>query len=445
MALDRHIARLAKILVDSEGICFDAAQAKLRALTLEIVVGPDAVSPAAHAAILTAVSVASRSFLGGVCVTGAVDVPLNCALPLGAPSLIEAANLVGASSLSKRPSRKILIGTSKETIEGCVASPWWNGWRAGTSLPGEAVWDAGDNPLSGVAAATLAVASVFEAARNRTLASKLAIDLWPVKPGTTQPHFKEVLLPGALWLIGLGNLGQAFLWALAAIPYVNPANVAIVLQDFDKVAEENWSTSILVRNETYGTLKTKVAEHWALAKGFDVRRVDRRLLPTDRLDIVEPRIALSGVDKIHARKNMADVGFDGIVDVGLGRTVHDFDKYRVTTFDRNHRIDEHFAQLEDDTDDGQFQDSDAYQRLSAEIGSCGAAEILGASVAAPYVSALAATVAVSRLIAIHSGCESPANEVARLSELPERKLAPFVKTEGRGILNADRPNCLAYS
>ena len=35
MALDWQIARLSKILVDSEGITFDEAQARLRALTLE--------------------------------------------------------------------------------------------------------------------------------------------------------------------------------------------------------------------------------------------------------------------------------------------------------------------------------------------------------------------------------------------------------------------------
>ena len=60
MALEREIARLSKILVDSTGISFDEAQARLRALTLEIVIGSDAGSPAAHAAALTAVSTAER-------------------------------------------------------------------------------------------------------------------------------------------------------------------------------------------------------------------------------------------------------------------------------------------------------------------------------------------------------------------------------------------------
>ena len=32
-------------------------------------------------------------------------------------------------------------------------------------------------------------------------------------------------LPSRLWIIGLGNLGQAFLWALALLPYEDTAAV----------------------------------------------------------------------------------------------------------------------------------------------------------------------------------------------------------------------------
>ena len=166
MALDRHIARLAKILVDSENISFDEAQARLRALTLEIVVAPEATSPAAHAAILTAVSVASRTFVGGVSVAGAIDQPLNSTLPLKAGNLTEAAILAGASVFDGHPSRKIFVGTNGVPAEAWSVSPWWSGWSAGTAKPGEARWDAGDNPLPGIAAGALAVGAAFDAERG---------------------------------------------------------------------------------------------------------------------------------------------------------------------------------------------------------------------------------------------------------------------------------------
>ena len=439
MALDRQIVRLAKILVDSEKISFDEAQARLRTLTLEIVVGPDATSPAAHAAILTAVSVASRTFVGGVRVMGAIDQPLNSALPLTAGSLAEAVILTDTSEFDGRPSRTIFVGTGKVPIEAWSVSPWWKGWRAGTAKPGEAHWDAGDNPLPGIAAGALAVGAAFEAERGHRGDFLSEVDLWPVREGRKAPYFEEVFLPGALWLVGIGNLGQAFLWALAALPYTDPATVSLVLQDRDKVTEENWATSVLVKGETYGALKTTVAECWASDKGFDVRRIDHRLLASDRLDNDDPRLALSGVDKIEARKLMAEVGFDCIVDAGLGHTFSNFDKYRVTVFDRIRRIDKHFAEQTDEPLGGDIPNGEAYQRLVDEIGPCGTAEIGGASVATPYVSALAAAVAISRVIAITSGCECPINEVGRLSFPESRRIAPSIIVEGRGIRHAGKP------
>ena len=439
MALDRQISRLAKILVDSENISFDEAQARLRAFTLEVVVGQEATSPAAHAAILTAVSVASKTFVGGVRVTGAVDRPLNSALPLNARSLAEAAILAGASVFNGCSSRSIFVGTSAVPINGWSVSPWWEGWRAGITKAGEAHWDAGNNPLSGIAAGALAVGAAFEAERRRRSSTRYEVDLWPVREGEKAPCFEEVFLPGALWLVGLGNLGQAFLWALAALPYTDPVNVSLVVQDRDKVSEENWATSVLIKKEAYGALKTAVAERWALGKGFDVRRIDRRLLLSDRLDKDDPRLALSGVDNVEARKLMARVGFDCIIDAGLGRTSSNFDKFRITVFDRIREIDKHFAGQTDEPPGGDISNGEAYQHLADEIGSCGSAEIAGASVAVPYVSAVAATVAISRAIAVVSGCECPMNEVGRLSLSGDRKSAPLTKVEARGICHAGKP------
>lgn len=443
MALDKQIARLARILVDNENISFDEAQDRLRGLTIEIVVGPDSVTPAAHAAALTAISVARKTFVGGVRVAGAVEVPLKSAFPFRADSLADAAVLAGASAFESEPSRRIFIGASGESTDSCTVSPWWSGWKAGTARPGEARSDAGDNPLSGVAAGALAVGVAFEVERGG-YPIETEVNLWPTTPDEFAPRFTDVFLPGAFWIVGAGNLGQAFLWALAALPYHDSTNVSIVLQDHDKITEENWATSVLVNGESYGMLKTRVAERWALDKGFDVRRIDRRLLGNDQLDDSDPRLALSGVDKIEPRKLMANVGFDCIVDAGLGRTSSDFDRYRVTVFDRTRPIDRHFEGQRDDPVRVKIPAGAAFQRLEAEIGRCGAVEIGGASVAAPYVSALAAAVAISRTIAIASGCECPMNEVGRLSLSARPKIAPMTLVEGRGIYHAGRPSLSAY-
>ncbi|MCY4499147.1 MAG: hypothetical protein OXC14_17920 [Rhodospirillaceae bacterium] len=438
MALDRQIARLSKILVDSEKISFDEAQARLRSLTLEVVVGAGAFSPAAHAAALTAVSVGSRTFVGGVRLTGAVHGRAITHLPLRAESLAEAAHLVGTSEFEGTASRRIVIGMD-DAGAGWAVSPWWTGWSAGTAKPSEARPVKGDNPLPGIAAGAMAVGVAFEAERSQFVDFTGQVDLWPVGAGQVAPRFQETFLPGALWLVGLGNLGQAYLWALSALPFADPGSVSLVLQDRDSISEENWATSVLVKAETYGALKTKVAEDWASAKGFRVRRIDRWLTARDRVEDDDPRLALSGVDKVSTRQLMAKFGFDCIVDGGLGRTATDFDRYRVTVFDKNRSIDHHFAGLADAPARQEPPNDDAYRCLEREVGACGAAEVGGASVAVPYVSAVAGAIVVARVIAITSGCECVVNEVGILSHMADRKVAELSATEGRGIGHAGKP------
>ena len=439
MPLDSQLSRLSKILVDAEGITFDEAQDTLKKRTLEVVVGSHNDSLAAHASILTAVSVASRSFVGGVRVSGFIDDRLNTNLPLAAETIGEAAYLVGTSEFPGTASRTVIVGEA-DPPTGWAVSPWWRDWRAGTTIPGGVASDAGVNPLTGIAAGAMSVGIAFEAELNRPIDRLLReVDLWPAGVGFEVPRFEDVFLPNGIWFIGLGNLGQSFLWALLALPYSVPSSVSLILQDHDTIKKENWATSVLVRDSDYGELKTRIAEGWASARGFNVRRIDRRLSERDRVQPGEPRLALSGVDKVEARRNMADVGFDCIIDGGLGRTAHNFDTYRVTVFDRDHRIDDHFNTQYESQTDLNFTDSDAYQQLMSEIGECGVIEVGGASVGTPYVSAVAGSIAIARAIAIASGCYFACNEVGKLARISDRKVAASICIEPRGIGHAGKP------
>jgi hypothetical protein len=229
MALELALTRIAKSLVDSEGIPFDEAQARLHKLTLEIVVGNNATSLTAHSAILTAISVASRTFIGGVRVAGYTAQSLNAAFPLSSTMLDAAAFEVGASDFDGEASHRIIIGSS-----GVVAQPgdiWtgWQGWQ-GAAATHSLECDIGDNPLTGIAAGALAVSVAFNTARNLNASDQAVVNLWPTVEGEATPNFAEIFLPGALWIVGLGNLGQAYLWALSSLPYADPNQVALVLQ-----------------------------------------------------------------------------------------------------------------------------------------------------------------------------------------------------------------------
>lgn len=435
MALDREIARLSRILVDTQRLSFDEAQARLRALRLEIVVGPDAVSAAGHTAVLTTVSVGRRSFVGGVRVVGAVDQRANTLLPIPGETLGQRCAQIGACGFEGAPTCRIGIGSFERADQIPTFLSWWDGWNAGVRIAQPVAFGGGENPLAGITAGALSVGAAFEFARGRTGVIPADANLWGTEDA---PQFNEVFLPNALWIVGLGNLGQAYLWALASLPYEDPRKVSLMLQDDDRVSLENWATSVLVHDETYGMLKGKIAEKWAEARGFDTRRTDRRLGKLDRRVDGEPQLALAGLDKIEGRRNLAAVGFAAIVDAGLGRTVNDFDKFAVRVFDQNHPIDRYFADAVDD-EPIERPEGAAYERLEEEVGRCGAAEVGGASVAAPYVSAVAAAAVLSRAIALASGCPCVPAEVRRISSLSLRKpLAPLA-FQTRGIGHAGRP------
>ena len=83
-------------------------------------------------------------------------------------------------------------------------------------------------------------------------------------------------LPASAWLIGLGHLGQAFLWTLGLLPYGSPEEVSLVLQDFDELVEANDSTSLLTTRRKLGVKKTRAMALWCESRGFRTSIIERR-------------------------------------------------------------------------------------------------------------------------------------------------------------------------
>jgi hypothetical protein len=294
-----------------------------------------------------------------------------------------------------------LIGPGIEEEKDWSVRAFWNGWVAGTA-PGRNTLAVGksDCPLAGAAAGALAVGQAFlaEQGDHRAGRSIQQLSLWgpelgeqaACSPGTS---LDEVYLPTALWLVGLGNLGQAYLWALTLLPYPRPEDVLLFFQDDQKVGKENWGTSVLVQRGRYGVLKTRIAEEWATMRGFEVRRVDRRMSEQQTRSDREPGILLAGLDRMPARRMLGRCGFDYIIDAGLGVTAADYRK--------------HFQDVEDQT--GQVVEElmklPTYQELARSLGDggCGAATLAETRVAVPFVSAIAGALAVTQAIRLASG------------------------------------------
>jgi hypothetical protein len=414
MNINSETSRIRAGLVNCGHYSFEEAERKLESLSLAIHVGADAAGTVAgQAAALTAVLTASRCFLGGVNLSGVVDRPLRVPLPWTAANLQEAACMLGASTkLGTRPQRTIVLG-SGEPVRGWSVRALWNGWSAGVAPASEknAYLGRGDSALAGIAAGALAVSHAFLAEQDDPRAGRVTqgVSLWA--PDAGQAWWKDdgpegYYLPTGLWLIGLGNLGQAYLWALSCLPYADSNSLELFFQDDDLVAKENWGTSILVKRERYGVLKTRIAEEWADGRGFRSRRIDRRLDADLRRTDREPGIAMAGLDKMPPRRLLGRPGFDYIIDAGLGATARDYRKFRVNAFNHSQDPASHFEGVEDTTQRTmeEVMSLPAYQKaaLDGYTDGCGLAQLAGQSVAAPFVSAFVGALVVAQAIRLAS-------------------------------------------
>jgi hypothetical protein len=416
--INSETARIRAVLVNSGRHTFEEADAKLAASSLSIILGNDAATtPAGQAAFLTAILTGARTF-GKVSIEGPIDMPLALPLPLHARTLRDAAVHFGVRTESADcPGSRLVIGseTGATRYDGCSVQAFWDGWLAGTAPADKpCVIGRSDCPLAGVAAGALAVgqAFLFEQGDVRAGRTSQSLSVWSGQqsdPNETQeaPGFDQLLLPGGLWLVGLGNLGQAYLWSLALLPYSSPEDVMLFLQDDQVVGRENWGTSVLVQRGRYGLLKTRVAEEWATARGFQVRRIDRRLDEHLLRSQQEPGIALAGFDRMPPRRLLGGSGFEYIIDAGLGATAIEYRKIRLNVFNSEENPVDHFEDVEDQTAHvaRSLMQLPAYQDLATSHGDggCGAATLAESSVAVPFVSAIAGALAITQAIRIASG------------------------------------------
>jgi hypothetical protein len=181
---------------------------------------------------------------------------------------------------------------------------------------------------AGVLAGAIGVAEIFQRVRGGTpVACRRAIglDLWDLHRdwlrGRSAPLPEH--LPSEIWIVGMGNLGQAYLWTLGLLPYGRNA-ARLILQDTDVVALSNLGTSMLIAHTMMGRKKTRETAEWAEARGFETSIVEQDFAPNFTIARREPSVALIGVDNALARQAVEDVGFGRVIEAGLGRGPQDF-------------------------------------------------------------------------------------------------------------------------
>lgn len=428
--------RLVKQVIDSGAAASVAeAEALFRGYRLRVEIDhTDMSDPVQQAALLTTVALGRRVFLGGVTVTGPLDGPLMLAIPLGR-TLGDAVRALGGviGDVAAETPTIVIGGGVRERRAGFVVRTAVAGWRGGILPLHSELQPAGECaiPLSAMLAAGLAINEAFLFVNGKMPAAgrrALGLSLW--RPGQETDWLRRdeseptlTYLPSRLWLIGLGHLGQAYLWALGLLPYQDPADVTLVLQDFDAITESTESTSILTDSAMIGQKKTRAMAAWAERLGFDTSLQERMFAADFSRQPEEPAVALCGLDNGAGRRALDQVGFDLIVEAGLGRGHRDFRTMRLHVLPGRRAA----ADIWKQTNEGEkVENRPAYAKLLEQgvLDRCGMTLLAGKAVGAPFVGSIAATLVLSEVLRLlHGGAVSQLIDVDLLS-LEQRLVSP---------------------
>jgi hypothetical protein len=409
-----RLHRLVKHSLDSgTAASLEEAEAQFRGYRLQLEIGENAVNHPAHqTALLTAVALARRVFLGGVTVSGPVATPLRVPFPLG-PTLADALRQLGADLCESLHTDCVLVTigrSARPPSKGIHLRPVYAGWRAGV-VPGqfESVLDTEPPmPLAPMLAAALTISEAYFHVRAETAAAgrrSIGLSLWrPEQLDWTKTDDAPRLrfLPSRLWLIGLGHLGQAYLWALGLLPYPTTSGLELVLQDVDVVTPATESTSILSDANTIGLKKTRAMAAWAERRGFRTTLQERRFDASFTRQEDEPALALCGLDNALGRRALDRVGFKLVVEAGLGRGHRDFRSMRLHTLPGSRPAAEIWK---GDAEPEDLTGREAYRKLVVDgsLDRCGVTLLAGKAIGAPFVGSIAACLAVSEVLRLLHG------------------------------------------
>lgn len=385
MGLAEALNRTVKLALDEgKAASYADAERLFGTFRLRIAVGRGfSASPAAEAAVLTLINAARKTFLGGVELVGHHQERCTMAWFRG-QTLAEVANgfgvLCGEAGIDSdtptivvgaAPSHAVLDLGLRLDVGGFTLDP-----------EGRSEWTL-DAPVAvGVAAAGAAINEVFQRVyRGRLLA------------GARRVRFE---LPCAMrrdereaWLIGLGHLGQAYLWTLA-LQVSAGERFRLRLTDYDEVTPSSLSTCLLVDMTDIGRKKVDAVTDKLEEIGFDVVRDISKVVLNDGAVESDYAMVLVAVDNIGLRRGLDRLHAPRVLECGIGDGSEGFTRVQMHAFP-GRRLARDVWQGEDARASRPVDiSSPAYQAMLRESGDeCGTTLVASRSVATPFVGAFA--------------------------------------------------------
>jgi hypothetical protein len=444
--------RTAKYFMDTgRAESAEAATDILQGFGLSVLVGPEIASSRDHqVALLTLINCARRTLLGGVHLIGVSNEP-NLTGVSHDETLRSAAQGLGAilADTCNPHWPSAIIGTAPAP-EGPkpVWQLTWSGWRGGV-IPhkGKRLDEKASGGLSAtIAAAACASEAFLFLAGDHPMAGRRSsgLSLWDPKRDWLEADEREpaiLYLPSRLWVIGLGNLGQAYLWILACLNYARSSEVTIFLQDFDRIAPSNDSTSLLSNPSLIGQMKTRAMSAWLESRGFETRIEERAFGAHQRRSSTEPAVGLCGVDNALARRFLECAGFDWVIESGLGAGPAAFKNFALHTFPSDHSAEKLWSEVSQSIAGSvePWKELAAYKVSNhPDLDECGLTQLASRSIGVPFVGLTAACLVIAEILRrLHGGRSFAAisGSMATLGDIEvvegESLLYPYGHTEAR--------------
>lgn len=406
MELD-HINRVALAVAEKHNLDIGDAVAKMNESAVYIV-ADDSIkySFSKQLAYLTTVNISHRVFLGGV----------KCQLPANTPNLLkldssnfnDLVSKFGGINTEISPANgdiKILFGI--ECFDDFCIESISSGWRGGVNFFNQKrIFFAENNSkisFGPIVSASLvcyhAFCKVFQI-NDEGIDLNFGISLWNLNSGgdwhkSENDGPEKPYLPRNVWTLGLGHLGQAYLWTLGLMPFDNPNQVQVLLQDADIVEPENIGSQVLSFEENVRKPKTRACMNFLEGLNFRTQIIEKPFVKGD----CEQKWAenypfiLNGVDNVKTRKSINKASFKLFLDGATNGKFELFDSFTMRNISFIQKDPEIIWPLENEED--VIFHKNLYQKYE-KTHTCGKLANIGIST--PFVGLFSAVIVVSELI-----------------------------------------------
>jgi|GEM_PF-1039585 molybdopterin/thiamine biosynthesis adenylyltransferase len=400
-----HVNRAVIAIAEKHNIAIDDALKEMNNKSIWLVADETIInSYSKQLSFITTLNIAHRIFLNGV----------YCVLPSQVSNLLKfkvatlndlVVQFSGICSEDESLFEDIKILFGKECYDSQCIEIIACGWRGGVNFFGnERIFFSGDNSLALGPILASSIATYYAFCKiyklRETIDVNVGISLWNLNAGSNWYHDEfdgpiNLNMPRTIWDLGLGHLGQAYIWTLASFKIENSSKIQFLLQDSDVVDVENLGSQVLCQAKDIDKYKTRPCLQFIEEMGFDARIIEKRFeLTDDEQDWMSNYpLLLNGVDNVKTRKSISNKFIKLYLDGATNGSSELFDSFTMNNvYSRNKTLDEIWTDV---AAENYILHRNLYDRYE-KAEKCGSLSNIGIST--PFVGLFSSTIIVSELL-----------------------------------------------